>query len=147
MTEKQRDSYKDLSVTIDKTEKEIIHLLMTVHDCFKEGKITKKTLDHKRTFYGDMLSRFVVIKEIIQHPRKANLPLIRLREEKGLSQNELAEKVGVSRQWILHLEAGEATRRISKKVKLRVCEVLGISFEEAFPIEYLLEKLIKKAAI
>ena len=147
MIEKQRESFKDLAASIDKTEEEITHLLMTVHECYKAGKVTKKHLDHKRAFYKDILIRFTAIKEIIQNPRLPNFRLKRLREEHGLSQNDLAERVGVSRQWIVHLEAGEITRTISKKVKLRVCKILGVSFKEIFPVEYLLEKLIKKETL
>ncbi|MBA7690598.1 hypothetical protein ES703_99128 [subsurface metagenome] len=144
MIEKQRDSFKSLAESIDKTEEEITHLLVSIHECYKAGKVTKKHLDHKRAFYKDILIRFTAMKEIIQSPRLPNFRLRRLREEHSLSQNDLAEKVGVSRQWIVHLEAGEITRTISKKVKLRVCKILGVSFKEAFPVDHLLEMLIKK---
>jgi len=145
--EKQSDSFRDLAATIDKTEEEIAHLLLTIHDCYKVGKVTKKHLDQKRAFYKDILLRFTAMKELIQGSRLPNFRLKRLREEHGLTQNDLAEKIGCSRQWIIHLEAGEINRTISKKIKRRAAEALGVSFETLFPVEYLLEKLIKKETL
>ena len=46
------------------------------------------------------------------------------RKEKGLSQNKLAELLGVERKWVLHLEAGNSKAEIG--LVLKVLSVLGI---------------------
>ncbi|GAI08271.1 unnamed protein product, partial [marine sediment metagenome] len=45
--------------------------------------------------------------------------------------------------WYIYLEGGESYK-VSKKVKMQVCEVLETTYKEAFPIDHLLEALIKK---
>ena len=59
--------------------------------------------------------------------------IIELRKENGLSQEELADKIGVSRQAISKWEIGMAIPR-SSKVK-KICEVFRISADELFDNE------------
>ena len=54
--------------------------------------------------------------------------LWRLRERAGLSQEALAEKLGVTRQTVSNWENGRATPDAHKLAKL--CEVLGVGADE-----------------
>jgi len=144
MRQEKQDAFKGIIESIDKTEKEIIHLLLSFQEGFKKGKITKKFYEHKKEFYQDFLVRFDAMKELVRYPRKPNLRLKRLREEKGWSQEQVAKKVGISRAWYIYLEAGEVFK-VSRRVKERVCLILEVSYKEAFPIDHLLEMLIKKS--
>jgi len=143
MKQEKHDAFSGLIKTIDKTEKEIVHLLLDYEEGVKKGKLSKEFLKHKREFYHEFLIRFDAMKELIRYPHTANLRLKRLREEKGLSQAKIAEKVGISRWWYIYLEGGESYK-VSKKVKMQVCEVLETTYKEAFPIDHLLESIIKK---
>jgi HTH-type transcriptional regulator/antitoxin HipB len=44
-----------------------------------------------------------------------------------LSQAQLAERVGVSRLWIVHLEKGQSTAQLD--LVLRTLDILGLSLE------------------
>ena len=50
------------------------------------------------------------------------------REKKGLSQEEVAELVGVSRSYYGHIEAG--IREIYLGKALKICHVLGLSMHD-----------------
>src|SRR3954471_9271288 len=54
--------------------------------------------------------------------------LRRLRERRKLTQQDLAERSGVPRPTLAHLESGEANPTLS--VMVRVAEALGTSIEE-----------------
>ena len=54
-----------------------------------------------------------------------NEKLQQLRKQKGLTQEELAEKLGVSTQMISNLELGK--KAIRPENLARVCDVLGLS--------------------
>ncbi len=50
---------------------------------------------------------------------------VRLRRlEKGLSQKALAEKIGVERKWIIHLESGNSKAELG--LVLKALDALGI---------------------
>ena len=51
------------------------------------------------------------------------------RGKMGLSQKELAEKVGIDRHWLSSLE-GRNNANVSKKTAIKMAEVLGVSFFE-----------------
>ena len=53
-----------------------------------------------------------------------------LRKEKGLTQQGLAEKLGVSRQTIISLENGKYNPSISLAYKL--AQVFGLTIEDVF---------------
>ena len=59
---------------------------------------------------------------------KFNEKLIKMRKEKGLSQEALGEKLDVARQTISKWELGETTPEMDKLVKLS--ELLEISLDE-----------------
>ena len=56
--------------------------------------------------------------------------LVKLREKSGLSQQELADKVGVSRQTISAIEKGDYNPTI--KLCIAICHVLGKTLDELF---------------
>ena len=55
-----------------------------------------------------------------------------LRKQKGLTQIELANKAGISHQWIASIEQG-VSRGTSDRVKKSISYALGVSIEEVFP--------------
>ena len=59
-----------------------------------------------------------------------NLRLKAARAAKDLSQEELARRVGVSRQTILAIEKGEYNPTL--KLCLEICRVLGKTLDELF---------------
>ncbi len=57
-----------------------------------------------------------------------------LRIEKGVTQESLAEKVGVSRQTIIAIEKGNYTPSIN--LSLRLAHFFGMPVEKIFKISY-----------
>jgi putative transcriptional regulator len=55
-----------------------------------------------------------------------------LRKELGLTQDELAQKVGVRRETILFLEKG--TYNPSLKLAMKIAQVFDVSVEEIFTL-------------
>ena len=62
-----------------------------------------------------------------------NLTLKAARAEKDLSQADLAEKVGVSRQTISAIEKGDYNPTIN--LCIRICKVLERTLDELFWVE------------
>lgn len=58
------------------------------------------------------------------------IKLKKLREERGLSQKEIAKKIGVSRETISAYETGRA--KPSLDVALKLAKILKVSVEELF---------------
>lgn len=56
--------------------------------------------------------------------------LAKVRKEKGLSQSDLAKKVGVSRNTISSIETGQYSP--TAKLALILCIALDLKFEELF---------------
>ncbi len=54
-----------------------------------------------------------------------------IREMKGMSQSELAEKTGITRATIWRLETG-AEETTTTKTLLKIAEALGVSVGELF---------------
>ena len=57
-----------------------------------------------------------------------------LRMNKGITQEELAEKVGVSRQTIISIEKGNYTPSIL--LALKISKFFGLPVEKVFTIRY-----------
>lgn len=57
----------------------------------------------------------------------------RHRQSKGLTQQELAERVGVTRQTILFIEKGKYTPSVA--VALTLAEVLEVPVEDLFQLK------------
>lgn len=55
--------------------------------------------------------------------------VIKLRKQNGLSQVELAKRVGVSQSRIAQIESGVGTSKISFDVLLNIISVLGFNYE------------------
>lgn len=64
---------------------------------------------------------------IVRHPKELG-PLVRdHRTGRGLTQAALAAQVGVSRKWVIDLEAGKRTADLS--LVLRTLNVLGLELD------------------
>ena len=59
-----------------------------------------------------------------------NIAMKQARAEAGLSQQELAEKLGVSRQTINAIEKGDYNPTI--KLCIGICRVLGLTLNDLF---------------
>lgn len=59
-----------------------------------------------------------------------NLAMKQARAERGLSQQELADKLGVSRQTINAIEKGDYNPTI--KLCIGICRVLGLTLNDLF---------------
>ncbi len=66
-------------------------------------------------------------KEDAQHEKLQEL-LRRIRQDKGIRQIELAEKLGVPQSFVSKYESGD--RRLDILELRRVCRAVGISLEE-----------------
>ena len=55
----------------------------------------------------------------------------RIRKEKGLTQELLAEKIGVSTTWIGYIETGY--RRPNLKMIYKIARALGVNVKDIFP--------------
>lgn len=55
----------------------------------------------------------------------------KLRKEKGLTQEKLAEKIGVSTTWIGYIETG--FRRPNLKMIYKIASSLGVKVKDVFP--------------
>ncbi|MBM7690502.1 transcriptional regulator [Enterococcus ureilyticus] len=64
---------------------------------------------------------------------KIETTLKQYREEKGLTQKELAEKVGVRRETILHLENNRYNP--SLELALEIASVFGVTVEALFKLK------------
>lgn len=71
---------------------------------------------------------------------KLRFKIMNLREEKGLSQSELAEKLGISRSHMNKLENG--TLQISLVYLKQIVEILGMSIDELLKEEKIESKEI-----
>lgn len=59
-----------------------------------------------------------------------NIKLMTARAEKGISQTELALRVGVTRQTVCLIEAGKYNPTLA--LCLRICKALGKTLDEIF---------------
>lgn len=64
---------------------------------------------------------------------KIETTLKQYREEKGLTQKELAEKVGVRRETILHLENNRYNP--SLELALEIAHIFGVTVETLFKLK------------
>ena len=68
---------------------------------------------------------------ITENDRRLGKRIQKLREEKGMIQSELAEKVKLSTKYIQFIETGH--RRPSLKALYRIASALGSKVSELFP--------------
>lgn len=57
------------------------------------------------------------------------------RRLRGLTQNELATKIGVTRSYLSHIESPNAPSHFSMDLFLRICTVLEVAPENMFNAE------------
>ena len=57
-----------------------------------------------------------------------------LRTKKGLTQEELAEKVGITRQTVISIEKGNYTPSVL--LALKIAAIFKVSVEDVFHISY-----------
>jgi putative transcriptional regulator len=57
-----------------------------------------------------------------------------LRTERGLTQEELAEKIGVTRQTVISIEKGNYTPSVL--LALKIAKVFNVSVQDIFKISY-----------
>ena len=57
-----------------------------------------------------------------------------LRTERGLTQEELAEKIGVTRQTVISIEKGNYTPSVM--LALKIAKVFNVSVQDIFKISY-----------
>lgn len=56
-------------------------------------------------------------------------PLVKLREEKGLTQRQLAEAIGVSERTVINWENGHRIPRLTVDQMKALCQVLELPIE------------------
>lgn len=57
--------------------------------------------------------------------------LQKIRKDKGFTQEQLAEKVGVSTTWIGYIETG--FKRPNLKLVYKIANILGVKVKDIFP--------------
>lgn len=67
---------------------------------------------------------------LIRTPREVGLLIKDRRRDIGLTQAELAERVGASREWVRQLESGKP--RLELGLTLRALTALGIALDAEF---------------
>ena len=66
------------------------------------------------------------------------------RRALGLTQSELAERVGASREWIRQLESGKP--RLELGLTLRALTALGVALDAAFTAEQVVKPKVASAS-
>ena len=67
-----------------------------------------------------------------------------LRKMRGLSQEKLAEKAGVSRSLISTIEAPNMVRAFSMEAFFNIADALDVTPEELIQIAFLQDKILKR---
>lgn len=73
----------------------------------------------------------MVTKKITELDKKLGRRLQKVRQDKGLTQEELAEKLGVSTTWIGYIETGYRVPNL--KMVYRIANALGVKVKDIFP--------------
>ncbi len=73
----------------------------------------------------------ITAKKITKRDYRLGRRIQRARKEKGLMQEKLAEKVGVSTTWIGYIETGY--RRPNLKMIYKIANALGVKVKDIFP--------------
>jgi len=102
-----------------------------VDELFEKNEISESGRKKLQSELNNFFFRVKALKEIAESPLRGVSRLRRLRTKRGLTQEEVAAQVGISRYWYQLLETG-ADRNISREIKERVCEALKVSYEEIF---------------
>lgn len=70
-------------------------------------------------------------KKITKQDYRLGRKIQKIRQEKDLTQEKLAEKVGVSTTWIGYIETGY--RRPNLKMIYKIARALGVNVKDIFP--------------
>ena len=62
--------------------------------------------------------------------REIGKRIAKYRKQKGLSQEELANEVGISYSYIIQIEAPNVTKKMSLEVLFDIADVLGIDIKD-----------------
>lgn len=73
----------------------------------------------------------MAITKITKRDYRLGRTIRKIRKEKGLTQEQVAEKVGASTTWIGYLETGY--RRPNLKMIYRIASALGVRVKDIFP--------------
>lgn len=69
-----------------------------------------------------------------------------MREDKGLSMQDVADKIGISRQYYHLIETGERQKKMDITLVKRIAAVFGVSLETIIAYEnIILEKALKNS--
>lgn len=72
-----------------------------------------------------------ITKRITKQDYRLGRKIQKIRQEKNLTQEKLAEKVGVSTTWIGYIETGY--RRPNLKMIYKIARALGVNVKDIFP--------------
>lgn len=70
-------------------------------------------------------------KKVTKQDYRLGRKIQRLRKEKDLTQEKLAERIGISTTWIGYIETGY--RRPNLKMLYRIARALGVKVKDIFP--------------
>lgn len=73
----------------------------------------------------------VATKRIIKQDYRLGRTIRKVRRQKGITQEQLAETVGVSTTWIGYIETGY--RRPNLKMIYKIARALGVKVKDIFP--------------
>ena len=73
----------------------------------------------------------MAIRKVTKKDHKLGRRIKKIRNEKNLTQEELAEKVGVSTVWIGYIETGYRIPNL--KMVYKVARALGVKVKDIFP--------------
>jgi HTH-type transcriptional regulator/antitoxin HipB len=73
---------------------------------------------------GDILGMSAIVDMLLRTPKDLGALIRQRRRDLGLDQGTLAERVGVSRQWIIEAEGGKPRAEIG--LVLRTLDALGV---------------------
>ena len=62
--------------------------------------------------------------------KEIGIKISKFRKEKGLSQEELANEIGISYSYLTQIEAPNVCKKMSLEVLLDIAEVLGVDVKE-----------------
>ena len=65
----------------------------------------------------------------VREKQKLMQLIVRIRKKKGMSQSNLARRIGVSQSRIAQIESGVGTSRVTFDVLLKILTVLGYDFK------------------
>lgn len=78
-----------------------------------------------------LLALVMAATKVTKHDYRLGRKIQKLRREKGITQEQLADKLGVSTTWIGYIETGY--RRPNLRLLYKIARALGIKVKDIFP--------------